>query len=622
MLPSLTQLSDAVQAFIEDNPDDLISVVVDATFGHRIDTTEVAEFEAAIEHNELVAPPAGAVGRGDAFVLAIANKVGATILSNDSFQEFHGVYDWLFDDGRLIGGKPVPHVGWVFVPRLPVRGPLSRKSVREAGGKSPRAARGAASRPSKVASGPLPVPKSPPPGAKPASSPTAPHEIVEATVRAAARTSSPGRAPTPAAEPTIAATALQHAAGGTERPAASKAKADPTNDLMVFLGFVENHPIGSNVDVVVDTYSSHGAYVKIGDVVAYLPLRLMSSPPPRSARDIVKIGEVITLAVSAYHAQRRSIELCIPALAPAGPELVVLPETKAAKPRKRVAAKLPVDTGANQAVAVESPVLDVVEAATSPTPAGEALPAKAKRPSRRSPGKGAAGTTTGAPAPESSALEATLDPAPPVGAPLVVVKPAQRGRGGRGRRAEVLEPIGVVAEPIAEVAPAGPSAAPSASTDITSMAPSEAAKPRAVRSAARRSPRLPQVETAQNPSSGAKRHALPQSESPQGTPKRRPAKVGSAPAAVGASSPQNEISAAPVPSTRPARKRPAARPAPVSPPTAAVPAPPAIVPVPASPATVPKQVNKRPAKKAPVAPIAVKAVPAAPAKRSRKKAAS
>ena len=72
---------------------------------------------------ELVSPPAGAIGRGDAFVLQIADKADAVILSNDSFQEFHGQYPWLFDEGRLIGGKPVPGLGWVFLLRTPVRGP-------------------------------------------------------------------------------------------------------------------------------------------------------------------------------------------------------------------------------------------------------------------------------------------------------------------------------------------------------------------------------------------------------------------------------------------------------------------------------------------------------------------
>ena len=122
-LPSLKQLNEAVLAYMEEHPDDVITVVVDATFGHRIDPREVPEFDAAVENNELVAPPAGAIGRGDAFVLTIANKVDATIISNDSYQEFHGDYDWLFDEGRLIGGKPVPNVGWVFVPRCPGAGP-------------------------------------------------------------------------------------------------------------------------------------------------------------------------------------------------------------------------------------------------------------------------------------------------------------------------------------------------------------------------------------------------------------------------------------------------------------------------------------------------------------------
>ncbi len=132
-LPSLAQLSEAVMSFMEEYPDTAITVVVDATFGHRIDKKEVKEFEEGISNNELVAPPAGAVGRGDAFVLAIAQKSNASILSNDSFQEFHADYEWLFDEGRLIGGKPVPHVGWVFVDRVPVRGPVSRKATSSKG---------------------------------------------------------------------------------------------------------------------------------------------------------------------------------------------------------------------------------------------------------------------------------------------------------------------------------------------------------------------------------------------------------------------------------------------------------------------------------------------------------
>ncbi|MGH9214151.1 MAG: NYN domain-containing protein, partial [Acidimicrobiales bacterium] len=128
-IPSLAQLDEAVQAFIREYEPEIVTVVVDATFPNRIAKNERRTFEDAINAGEVITPPAGAIGRGDAFVLQIADRADASVLSNDSFQEFHGTYDWLFDEGRLIGGKPVPHVGWVFMPRTPVRGPASRRSI-------------------------------------------------------------------------------------------------------------------------------------------------------------------------------------------------------------------------------------------------------------------------------------------------------------------------------------------------------------------------------------------------------------------------------------------------------------------------------------------------------------
>ncbi len=47
-IPSLSQLNDAVLAFTEEHPDVTVTVVVDATFGHRIDKSEVAEFDEAV----------------------------------------------------------------------------------------------------------------------------------------------------------------------------------------------------------------------------------------------------------------------------------------------------------------------------------------------------------------------------------------------------------------------------------------------------------------------------------------------------------------------------------------------------------------------------------------------
>jgi Zc3h12a-like Ribonuclease NYN domain len=131
-MPSLAQLDEAVRAYLEEDPEAQITVVVDASFEHRIDESERHTLEQAELAGEVVSPPAGAIGRGDAFVLRIAERTGAKVLSNDSFQEFHGEHPWLFDDDRLVGGKPVPGVGWIFTPRIPVRGAKSRQATDKA----------------------------------------------------------------------------------------------------------------------------------------------------------------------------------------------------------------------------------------------------------------------------------------------------------------------------------------------------------------------------------------------------------------------------------------------------------------------------------------------------------
>ena len=280
-------------AFIAENPDAVITVIVDATFGHRIDPKEVAAFDKAVEHNELVTPPAGTVGRGDGFVLSIAKKVGASILSNDSYQEFHGQYDWLFDEGRLIGGKPVPNVGWVFVNRTPVRGEKSRRAIREAQPQDSKSRDGrtVSTTPrvkvSPEAMKPMPVPRSLPPGAR-----MAPKKIET---------------------------------GKT------------VNDVLPFLQFVEKNAVGSVVVGIVESYSSHGAYITIGDVRGYVPLRLLGNPPPRSAREVMQLGSEVTLEVVEIIAGRRSIDL-IPTTKPVSSQKVrkAVPVKKAA-PAKKVA---------------------------------------------------------------------------------------------------------------------------------------------------------------------------------------------------------------------------------------------------------------------------------------------
>lgn len=330
--PSLAQLQDAVMALMEEYKGAKVSVIVDATFGHRISKKERAEFEQAIANNELVAPPAGAVGRGDAFILAIADKSGAAIFSNDSFQEFHGKYKWLFDEGRLIGGKAVPHVGWVFVERLPVRGPTSRRSVKS-GSVVPKEL----PKPSPEASKPMPVPKSPPPGARKS---------------APARTTAPAR---------------------TVAPTRTTAMA---NEVMPYLSFVEKHPIGTKVKAVVESYSANGITVKVGDISGYVSLRNMSTPPPRSARDMFTIGDTVSLMISGYTPSRRSVDLGVPDVVAASIKDSAQKPAAKKVPGKKSAAK----SAAKKAIAAK-PTLKAIEAKPAPKaiaakPAPKAIAAK------------------------------------------------------------------------------------------------------------------------------------------------------------------------------------------------------------------------------------------------------
>jgi hypothetical protein len=260
----------------------------------------------------LISPPAGVIGRGDAFVLQIAERADATVLSNDSFQEFHGEYPWLFDEGRLIGGKPVEHVGWIFLPRTPVRGPASKRSIRDA--KKPRGSSGSRKAParqgSKEASGPMPVPKSPPPRGTSKS----PAKGTKGNKAAAKSTKS-----TKAAKSTKSTTVDS---GSTRGGARSKGGAsnEPLNAPMVFIEFIGAHPVGSEIDGVVERFSSHGAYAEADGAQCYIALKSMGDPAPRRARDVLTLGETRRFVVQSFDTPRRGIDLTLPGSASAAGE--------------------------------------------------------------------------------------------------------------------------------------------------------------------------------------------------------------------------------------------------------------------------------------------------------------
>jgi len=306
-LPSLKQLNEGVLAFLNEYPDTEVTVVVDATFGHRIDPSERDEFEEAEANNELVSPPAGAIGRGDAFLLRIAGKIGATVLSNDSFQEFHGEHEWLFDDGRLIGGKPVLGIGWIFTPRTPVRGVKSRKAVKEAKKKQGPVLE-AVPTASGEPLGPMPMPSKPPPPRR---------KGREAEGAVDVRPTKAGARDDPRVAAAVASATEESVSGGRKRRRKKRGArpAEPVNEALTFLNFIAEHALGSEVPGEVETFTSHGAFVLAGGARCYVPISALGDPPPRAARDVLSRGERRAFVVQALDPQRRGIELALPEFA-------------------------------------------------------------------------------------------------------------------------------------------------------------------------------------------------------------------------------------------------------------------------------------------------------------------
>jgi hypothetical protein len=410
-VPSLAQLDEAVRAYLAEDPSAEVVVVVDASFSHRIDPSEVAQLEGAERHGEVVAPPAGAIGRGDAFILRIAERTGAVVLSNDSFQEFHDEHPWLFDEGRLVGGKPVPGVGWIFTPRRPVRGPRSRtraaktaeevieademspprkaaevakalekaakakqrpkpaaKATAEKGVKKKAAeptpvaepagrARGRTAQPALKAEAPKAAKAAKPASEKRAQSGQAaskvekvqkkekkPAEKVHQAEMAGkeAKKKEPSRAkraekraPRPVALKTaihqateevlaVPAAAAPRSDGKTTTGPKRRRRASPpsaVNEPLAFITFVAAHPLGSTLDGVVASFTSHGAMVDVplednGVLHCYAPLTGLGKPPPRAAREVLRRGEERPFALVALDPPRRMAELALPELAP------------------------------------------------------------------------------------------------------------------------------------------------------------------------------------------------------------------------------------------------------------------------------------------------------------------
>lgn len=324
--PSLTQLDQAVGAFREEHPTAEIIVVADATFEHRAATNERSRFNEAVLEGEIVTPPAGAVGRGDAFILKIADRIDGVVLSNDSFQEFQDDYPWLFDVGRLVGGKPVRGVGWVFTPRVPVRNVKVTRGAKKLALTLPNGAKptiGTTLTPVKAAKKSVPAKKAAAKPEKPvekagARTPTkAPSKVSKKPTKAV---EAPKKAPAKKSAAKVPAKATKKVTK-TPVPALAPAVAlrrgrQPVNPEADFTLFKSTFRVGSRIQGEVTAFTSHGAVIKVQlkggkQVECYAPTTLLGSPAPTRARDALERGDQRTFRLVTVDSERRIAELAL-----------------------------------------------------------------------------------------------------------------------------------------------------------------------------------------------------------------------------------------------------------------------------------------------------------------------
>ena len=253
--------------------------------------------------------------------MKIADRIGGVVLSNDSFQEFHEQYPWLFDEGRLIGGKPVQGVGWVFTPRLPVRGAKSVRTVKKlsvtlSGGAAPEI--GTTLTPVKAAKGSskkaaVKVTKTPAKAAKKTAKPEP--EVEKKPARRASTTKKAAAKAVPAAK--VAKKAPVAAPGAPAEPAVALRRGrHPVNPEEEFTRFRTSHRIGSKIDGEVTAFTSHGAVITVSlkdgqQIECYAPTTSLGSPAPARARDVLKRGDRRTFRLVTVDVDRRIAELAL-----------------------------------------------------------------------------------------------------------------------------------------------------------------------------------------------------------------------------------------------------------------------------------------------------------------------
>jgi hypothetical protein len=147
--------------------------------------------------------------------------------------------------------------------------------------------------------------------------------------------------------------------------------AEPVNEPLTFVTFIAEHHPGTVVTGEVESFSSHGAFVRVGMARCYIALTDMSDPSPAAARQMLHRGEQRRFLVKAFDAPRRGIELSLIGV-PEDDEVVAAPPAAPAKQARTRKA-------ATKQAAVATPIEQTVEPKKSAKRATAAKPAPAKK---------------------------------------------------------------------------------------------------------------------------------------------------------------------------------------------------------------------------------------------------
>jgi hypothetical protein len=115
--PTLGRILATRDAVASKWPTARIFIVVDAALRHQLSPREAEELADLCRDGAILTTPAFTVGKGDAVIMAVAAKLGAPIISNDSFREHVTNWPFLAEAGRVFGVVAIDGEGVFLVER-------------------------------------------------------------------------------------------------------------------------------------------------------------------------------------------------------------------------------------------------------------------------------------------------------------------------------------------------------------------------------------------------------------------------------------------------------------------------------------------------------------------------